>query len=158
VRTPSVSKIVVPLDFSRASIKGLNYAVKLARGFGATLTLLHVVRRESYVTPEGVVVYAEPELTQRARVAAKERMRALVGITDFDGLEFKTAIRVGFPEEEICNYAQKNSMELIVTATHGRTGLRHALLGSVAEHIVRYAKGPLLVVPARSIAGASLEL
>ena len=158
VRTLSVSKIVVPLDFSRASIKGLNYAVKLARGFAATLTLLHVVSRQRFLTPKGALVYAEAELTQRARVAAKERMRALVGITDFDGVEFKTAIRVGFPEEEICNYAQKNSMDLIVTATHGRTGLRHALLGSVAEHVVRYAKGPLLVVPTRSIAGASLKL
>jgi nucleotide-binding universal stress UspA family protein len=79
----------------------------------------------------------------------KERMRALVRITDFDGVEFKTAIRAGFAEDEICDYAQKNSMDLIVTATHGRTGLRHALLGGVAEHIVRYAKGPVLVVPTR---------
>lgn len=153
VRAPSIRKIVVPLDFSPASCDGLEFAVRLAQLFGASLTLLHVVNEERYLTPEGAVMYAGPESAGRAKEAAKERMRARVSATDFHGVEFMTAVpsfRGGTVEDAICAYAGNRSMDLIVSTTHGRTGFRHALLGSVAEHIVRYAKGAVLVVPTGS--------
>lgn len=150
VRAPSLKKIVVPLDFSRASTAGLDFAIRLARPFGAALTLLHVVNQEQYLTPEGAVMYAGPNVAERAVAIAKERMQALVDATDFHGVKYTTAVpsfRGGTFEDAICAYSANRSMDLIVSTTHGRTGLRHTLLGSVAEHIVRYAKGPVLVVP-----------
>ena len=146
---PAVRTIVVPVDFSRASAKGLAFAVKLAAEFNAALTQLHFISRESYVTPEGAVVYGNAELLREARAAAKERMLATIKATDFCGVGVRSVIRVGDPETQICRFAEKNAIDLIVTTTHGRTGLRHVLLGSVAEHIVRYAKGAVLVVPTR---------
>lgn len=144
-----ISKILAPIDFSPQSIRGLGFALGIARTFGASVTALHVLNRAQCLTPEGVVLYPEAELTQRDRLAAKEKMRQLVRNTDVSGLDFRTSIRLGYPEEEICNYAAYYGLDLIVAATHGRTGMRHVLLGSVAEHIVRYAKGPVLVIPTR---------
>jgi nucleotide-binding universal stress UspA family protein len=146
---PALQKMVVSLDFSRPSLKGLRYAVQVARTFGGTLTLLHVISRERHVTPEGAVMVGAPELLRQARTEAKTRLREMVQSNDLAGLALNIAIRIGFPEDEICAYAKKKEMDLIVTTTHGRTGFRHVLMGSVAEHIVRYAAGPVLVVPTR---------
>ncbi len=134
------------LDFSRASRKGLDFAIQLAAPFGAALTLLHVVNQERYLAPL--------DKREQAGLAekAKEEMQALVRRTDFQGVKFTTAVpsfRGGTLEDAICAYAAHRSMDLIVSTTHGRTGLSHNLLGSVAEHIVREAKGPVLVVPTR---------
>ena len=148
-RKPRLKKILVPLDFSEHSLKGLRFAVKLAQSFKAKLVLLHAAHLDYRATADGYAMYAEADLRKHMREAADKQMRALIRSTDFGGVAFDTAIRAGFPEEEICQYAQKNSADLIVTSTHGRTGLRHVLIGSTAEHIVRYAKGPVLVVPNR---------
>ena len=145
----SLRKILAPVDFSRKSATGLAYAVRLAAAFGASVTLLHVLPPDRYPTAGGMVVDPDPDLTARARAVAAERMRTLIGETDFGGVEHATAVRVGNVEDEICRFAKKNSFDLIVTSSHGRTGLRHAVLGSVAEHIARYAEGPVLVVPTR---------
>ena len=78
-------------------------------------------------------------------------MRKLVRETAFRGVPFKTAIMFGSPEEEICKYAEKKSADLIVMSSHGRTGLRHLFIGSTAEHVGRYAKRSVLVVPNQSL-------
>ena len=133
-------------------MEGLNYALKLARAFDANLSLFHALHVYHYSTP--VVVYTVPELNRFAREGAEERMRELVRGTNFGDVKFETVIKVGrqtgSSARTICHYAERTSADLIVTCTHGRTGLPHVLIGSVAEQIVRYAKTPVLVVPARA--------
>jgi nucleotide-binding universal stress UspA family protein len=147
-----LKKIAVPVDFSDCSVEGLTYALKLARGFGAELLLLHALHIYHYSTP--VVVYTVAELNRFAREGAKERMRELARGTNFGGVKVETVIKMGrqtgSSARTICHYAEKISADLIVTSTHGRTGLPHVLIGSVAEQIVRYAKTPVLVVPTRA--------
>jgi nucleotide-binding universal stress UspA family protein len=65
-------------------------------------------------------------------------------------LPVQTEIRGGFAVDEICAAAGDPMIDLVVTSTHGHTGLKHALIGSVAEHVVRYAPRPVLVIPSRS--------
>ncbi len=149
---PSLHKLLVPLDFSRKSLKGLEVAVQVGRRFDASLSMLHVVNEDPFMTADGGVTYAEPEMTQRVVAEAKERLHTFIGRSDLAGVHFTSAVRSlrgGITEDEICSYAHRNGIDLIVTTTHGRTGLSHALLGSIAEHVVRYAKGPVLVVPTR---------
>jgi len=66
------------------------------------------------------------------------------------GLSVQTEICSGHAIDEICGAASQPDVDLIVTSTHGRTGFKHALIGSVAEHVVRYAAPPVMVVPTRS--------
>ncbi len=142
-----LEKIVVPVDFSTCAARGLEYAVGLARLFGAELILLNVVQLHHDLPP--VVVYTHSELSRWAREVAQAHMADLLSATDFGEVKYEAAIKMGSPAQKICRYAQQTGADLIVTATHGRTGLRHVLMGSTAEQIVRYARSPVLVVPSR---------
>ncbi len=71
------------------------------------------------------------------------------GHIDFGGVKFETEIKFGSPAQKICRHGVKEGADLILTSTHGRTGLSHVLLGSTAEQIIRYARLPVLVVPGR---------
>ncbi len=142
-----LEKIVVPVDFSTCAARGLEYAVGLARLFGAELILLNVVQLHHDLPP--VVVYTHSELSRWAREVAEAHMADLLSATDFGEVKYAAAIKMGSPAQKTCRYAQQTGADLIVTATHGRTGLRHVLLGSTAEQIVRYARSPVLVVPSR---------
>lgn len=144
-----VKKLVVPFDFSPAAAAGLAYAVKFARRYGSSLVLLHVVTPDRFVVPQGALVYATPELKQRAVDDARARLKKFAATFDFAGVPWKEVVRAGVPHLEICRFEEKSASDLVITSTHGRTGLRHALVGSVAEHIVRAAHGPTLVVPTR---------
>lgn len=140
-------KIVVPVDFSECSAQGLNYAVGLAQRFGSELVLLHVFPVFNDPTP--AMAYTRSEVARWVREGAEAHMAELVRTTDFGGTKFRTVIKTGAPAQKVCRYARRVSADLIVTATHGRTGLPHMLIGSTAEHVVRYAKTPVLVVPTR---------
>ena len=146
-KEPLIQRILVPTDFSESSIEALEYAVEFGRQFGARLVLFH-----SFIVPEIITtdLYGpyNPRLTpELARSAAEDQMREFVKGFDFGGIDFETQIVTGLAAEEIRDYAEKEKMDLIITSTHGRTGLMHVLIGSVAEHIVRYAHSPVLVVP-----------
>ena len=143
-----IQTILVPTDFSSSSKEGLEYAVKFGRHFGARLVLFH-----SFTIPE--VLTADPYATgyaqvtsEEARITAEDQMREFAESADFGGLHFDTHVTMGRAAEEICDYAAKQDADLIITSTHGRTGFMHVLIGSVAEHVVRYAHSPVLVVPA----------
>jgi nucleotide-binding universal stress UspA family protein len=140
-------KIVVPVDFSDCAAQGLRYAVGLAQRFGAELSLLHVVQLHHDLPP--VVIYSESKLSRWAREIATAHMEDLVAATDFGRVGFETAIKTGSPAQKVGRYARTVGADLIVTSTHGRTGLPHILIGSTAEQIVRYARSPVLVVPTR---------
>lgn len=144
-------KIVVPIDFSECSMRGLDYAKALAKEFGSTLTLLHSVHLDYYVSSDEYARYDFPELLQQAEKAAKEQMRELVRKTNWGGIKVEAILDLGHAGEEICARAQDRHADLIVTSTHGRTGLKHVLVGSTAEYVVRHAPCPVLVVPATGV-------
>jgi nucleotide-binding universal stress UspA family protein len=140
-------KIVVPTDFSDCSIKGLTYAKNLAREFGSTLVLLHAVHVQYYVTNDEYVRYDLPLMMKLVEKAAQRDMDALVQNIDWKGVKIEPAIEIGHAGQQICDRARDRLADLIVTATHGRTGLKHIFIGSTAEFLVRHAHCPVLVVP-----------
>ena len=139
--------IVVPIDFSDCSMKGLTYAKALAKQFGSKLVLLHSVALQYYITSDEYARYDLPLLTQHAEKAARNQMRNLIEKTDWDGIEVKSSLQIGHAGEQICYRAKDRGADIIVTSTHGTTGLKHILLGSTAEYVVRHAHCPVLVVP-----------
>lgn len=142
-----LKKILVTADFSNCSMRALHYAIRFAAQFHASLTLLHVVHLDGYGTSDAYAEFDYPVLVQAVRSAAKQRMRELVSATPFGGVPVKTAVCEGHAVQEICSFAETHNFDLILTATHGYTGFKHILIGSVAEHVVRHAPCPVLVVP-----------
>ncbi len=143
---PAIRRILFPTDFSTHADHAWTYALTFAREFSAELLVLHVLApppriREAYgghLDPEKVldVVRAEAGAALGRHVEdAKNR-----------GLECRAEIRVGVDFHEIIEVARFAEADLIVMATHGRTGLAHALLGSVTEKVVRKASCPVLTV------------
>jgi nucleotide-binding universal stress UspA family protein len=142
-------KILVPIDFSECSMQGLAYAKVFAKHFRSKITLLNSVHFQYYFASDECSRYDLPQLMQQAYVVARDQMRDLFEKTDWDGLDVETSVQNGHPGQQICEHARDSDMDLIVTSTHGSTGLTHLLLGSVAEYVVRHAHCPVLVVPTR---------
>ncbi|MBA3609106.1 MAG: universal stress protein [Chthoniobacterales bacterium] len=142
-----LQKIVVPVDFSECSARGLHYAIDLAKYFRARLSLINVTPVHHDLPP--AVIYSEAALRRWAREVAEAHMQELVQATDFEGVKYETVQKSGSPAQKICRHAVKEGADLIVTSTHGRTGFSHALIGSTAEKISRYARSPVLIVPSR---------
>jgi nucleotide-binding universal stress UspA family protein len=86
-------------------------------------------------------------LQDAAREAAEGQMREFLRAAKFGGVKFETAITVGPPVWEICTFAERRHVDVIITATHGRTGFKHALIGSTTEKVVRHVPCSVLVVP-----------
>jgi nucleotide-binding universal stress UspA family protein len=133
--TLRVRNVLFATDFSDASRAAGGSAAAFARHFGARLHVLHVVPPVTDPTPAPAAL--------RAVAAELEQ-----------GLAVVTAIASGRVARHIVDYAQRNAIDLIVIGTHGRTGVSHALLGSVAEAVMRRARCRVLTVPA-SLAEAS---
>ena len=142
-----LQKIVVPTDFSACAARGLHYAIDLAKLFKAGLSLINVSQLHHDLPP--VVIYSDAALNRWAAEVAEAHMADLVRETDFEGVKFETVHKNGSPARKVCRYAVKEAADLIVTSTHGRTGLSHTLIGSTAEKISRYARSPVLIVPSR---------
>jgi nucleotide-binding universal stress UspA family protein len=142
-------RILVPVDFSKCSMQGLDYAKALAKQFDSTLVLLHSVHLSYYVASDEYARYDLPLLLQQSEKIAKEQMRDLVQQTDWEGIKVETSLEIGHAGQQICYRAQDQHADLIVTSTHGTTGLKHILVGSTAEYVVRHAHCPVLVVPSR---------
>ena len=140
-------KILVPIDFSECSMKGLLYAQDFANQFESKLILLNSVHFQYYVASDEYARYDLPRLTQYAEKAARKQMRDLVKKTDWGGLQVETSLQTGHPGQQICDGARGCAADLIITSTHGTTGFKHVLLGSTAEYVVRHAHCPVLVVP-----------
>ena len=146
-RRPALKKILVPVDFSACAAKGLAYAKALAQRFGSKLVLLNSVDLHYYSTNAEFILYDLPPLLAAAEKSACDQMQELVAGTDWNGIAVETLLESGHAGEEICRRAQERGTELIVTSTHGKTGLAHIFIGSTAEYVVRHAPCPVLVVP-----------
>jgi universal stress protein A len=136
--------ILVPVDFSSFSSKALDYAVAFARQFGATIVLVHVV--EPLVYPENymAVPAVSQDINDSLMKAAEEKLATQREGVDSDRVKVMT--RLGRPYVEITDAARELEADLIIIATHGHTGLKHVLLGSTAERVVRHAPCPVLTV------------
>jgi nucleotide-binding universal stress UspA family protein len=136
-------RILVPVDFSECSRKALQYAVPFARQFEASLVLLHVVHPYLPVPEMSTVDSGLIETQMRA-----DGTKALAALKKSlaDEVPSETALRVGNPQLEITRAVRDLGIDLIILATHGRSGLAHIFLGSVAERVVRHAPCPVLVV------------
>lgn len=126
--TAQIRKIVVPTDFSDASDSALSYAASMARDSGASLYLLHVVR------------------DQAGYHGARERLALLADRFAAGVPRVATEVRDGDPAESIAEAVLHYGADLVVMATHARTGLSHLLSGSVAETLIRVAACPVLVL------------
>ena len=142
-------KILVPLDFSEASRLGLEYALGFAQEFHATVILFHSIFVSAYLMGNRQTAHqCTNSDRERARVRKSRDGKAARTISRKGGA-VETKIAVGSPVEQIGKYVRKASVDLIITSTHGRSGLRGVFIGSTAERIVRYATCPVLVVPNR---------
>jgi universal stress protein A len=161
-------KILCPVDLSEFSLEALHSAVKVADSSGGTLDLLHVIHNpfdEIYMTeitqsdPAQKEAYAT-ELQRRGKIlrATEEHAEVLLKQFSHDAVRHLPSPRVryhvrkGDPFENILEGAEDNLTDLIVLATHGRTGLKRLVIGSVAEKIVRHAPCAVLTVKPKSAA------
>ena len=135
----TVKSILVPTDFSELSDAAVLYATDMARTFGARLYLLHVPEKT------GENVEANFPVGQ-FETAARARLGALLRPKDIERLRPEYVVRIGTPAHEIVRYADARDVDLIVMGTHGRSGVAHLLMGSVAEQVVRTAPCPVLLV------------
>lgn len=142
-----ITTVLVPIDFSDSSREGLLYAISFARRFGASLLLLHAIQVQPFIPADGPATHERMPAPGVIERAARLRARKFLKQVDFAGVKYKMEIQSGQPAHEICRFAESANVELIITATHGQTGLAHVLIGSTAEHVVRYAHSPVLVVP-----------
>jgi nucleotide-binding universal stress UspA family protein len=142
-----LKKILVPIDFSDCSKKALQYALPLASEHEAALTLLYVVPPAYGAGEYGGINYAQLEASMRQD---GEKALAKLAASEVRGdVPADTLVRVGSPSREIIETAKDLPADLIVLSTHGRTGLKHVFLGSVAEHVVQRAPCPVFVVRER---------
>lgn len=149
--TASIKRILAPVDFSECSLTGLKYAVLLAARFRAEITLFYAINPYPEKIGGERIPGETRSLIQVVRETAQRQMDRLTRSKVLHGIRPKTKIRVSSPVEGICSEASRNDVNLIVLSTHGRTGIGHALIGSVAEHVVRCAKCPLIIVPWRPL-------
>jgi nucleotide-binding universal stress UspA family protein len=145
---PTLNRILVPTDFSETADAALDYAKQLATTMGASLHLLHVFTDPYAVAACAPEVYAAvpPEARARALEEARQRLLERLDSTEEQRLRGTRGIVRGLTAPQIVDYATSQDIDLIVMGTHGRRGMAHLLLGSVAEHVVRIATCPVLTV------------
>jgi nucleotide-binding universal stress UspA family protein len=141
----SLRQILVPVDFTETSDRALDYAVEVARKFDASITVLHAYQIPVYGFPEGAYI-TSADVASQLSTAAQGRLDAMVESQKLAGVPMVSLLRDGVAWEEINTVAQENKADLIIIGTHGRRGLARALLGSVAENVIRTAKIPVLVI------------
>jgi nucleotide-binding universal stress UspA family protein len=148
-RTPRqrIKNILVPVDYSECSLAGLRYAIEFAKEVGARLIVLHVVDLGPRLMTDGYGRYDSSPYKEAAARASAPQMRAFLRRVNFGSVPFKTLTTAEFCPEGIYRAAEKEKVDLIIMSTHGRTGLKHVLIGSVAERVVQHAPCAVLVVP-----------
>jgi len=151
---PKIRRILVPLDFSPSSEYALAYAQALATDFGASLHLLHVIEDRLMTGPWPNEAYLGETARLREGLVKDSERRCLdcAKSVEKTGVQVTTEVLIGGPAHAIVESATAPDVDLIVMGTHGRTGITHLLIGSVAERVVRHAPCPVLVVRERKLA------
>jgi nucleotide-binding universal stress UspA family protein len=139
-------KILVPVDFSIHSAEATRVAADLAKHFDASLTVAYVYDPLAFALPDAFAMVPQTEIDRlldafRAQLAQSQRQAVDAGAPHVE-----TELLQGFVSGEIVQFANRGEFDLIVMGTHGRTGMQHLVLGSVAERVVRLARCPVLTV------------
>lgn len=152
----SLKRILVPTDFSGSAAQACRVAVNLARRYGAELHVLRVARFRNAERHDPLTHLAQPERVKaELEAAALEAIDDLLADVDTFNLTIVPVFRSGIaPGPTIVDYAADEDVDLVVMGTHGRRGLKHMMLGSVAEEVVRSAGCPVLTVRASDSPGA----
>ena len=143
----TIKRILVPVDFSPNSLHALDYAVDFAKAFKATVAVLFVVEPIAYAIPDfaGGAAMIGGLLEQQQR-SGRMQLRRLEERYAKRRVRLRALLQTGSAYQAIADTARQTKADLIVMATHGRTGLSHLLLGSVAERVVRAATCPVLTL------------
>lgn len=141
-----MNRILVPIDFSEHAREALIYALTMARAHHAQIDILHVLEEPAFPSFYGagaLMLYGEkPDQASDAQVA----LRSLIESVQPEDIHINAHVENGHAADGIVAFAKNNDTDLIVIPTHGLTGLKHVLLGSVAERVVREASCPVLVL------------
>lgn len=149
----SISKILIPVDFSECSRQAIDYGMFMADSFNATMELLHATPPPSYI-PLDKMIWGEKERQEHSiesylHKAAKDEMQKFLQTFDEQHRQrLQPRVMVGEPTGAIVAAAKEDAVDLIVMGTHGRQGAAHVFMGSVAERVVRQAPCPVLTVRA----------
>ena len=138
--------ILVPVDLGERSGAILDQAKTIADRFESSLHVLYCFPNPVFPDATGLISPISPELLEEARVDAQRRLENLVPASERTRYRVRVTVVVGDPLEKIVACAKEEHSDLIVMGTHGRTGLMHMFLGSVAERVVRTAPCPVLTV------------
>jgi nucleotide-binding universal stress UspA family protein len=143
----NLKRILLPTDFSEHSAAARQYACAFADQFRADLHLLHVIQDLAPLVPEpGVAIPPPADYLQELEASARSLLERFLDPQPPAGISIVREVRHGPPFLEIVRYAKENDIDLIVIGTHGRSGLAHVFMGSVAEKVVRKAPCPVLTV------------
>lgn len=137
-----VEKILAPTDLSELSRTGMEYALELARGWGAEVTVYHVANAAELASYKA---YSVEDLLNKHRKTLgqflNDNFAELLPL-----VEVRQKVEIGSPATNILEEAEREGSDLIVMSTHGRTGLAHVLMGSVTEQVVRNASCPVFSI------------
>lgn len=153
----NINRMLVPVDYSACSRVALRFAAELGRRLGASLDVVHVWDRPSYVS-DVVLTRSDPLSPKSLIVLIEENARRdldefLTSAELPHGTALITRLAAGDPASALLHELRVGSYDLVVIGTHGRTGLSHLLLGSVAEKLVRLSPVPVLTVPDEAARG-----
>jgi universal stress protein A len=155
----NMKKILAPIDFSELSMEAMRGAIKLANDFSAEVYLVHIIAPHNTFIPLPLATNAEQsrELAREAAMLqqAEEELKRIKKDEFGDSKKVSTFVAVGQPVEKLVEYARQQEIDLILLATHGRTGAEHFVIGSVTEKLVRYAPCSVLVFRRRRPSAAS---
>lgn len=139
-------RILVPVDFSAYSAEATRIATDLARRYGATLTLMHVYDPLAYALPDGFTPFPPPQNERLIEALQDQLAGAKAHAIEGGAPRVATKLLQGTVAAQITEYAERGEFDLVVMGTHGRTGVKHLVLGSIAESVVRTAPCPVLSV------------
>ncbi|WP_332900326.1 universal stress protein [Haladaptatus sp. CMSO5] len=139
-------RILIPTDGSDPARPAVEMAVGLAETHGAMLHVLYIVDQPTTVSGMGEGFSGLDDLLDALEERGHQATKAIVEQARERGIETTAAVRRGNPHDDILSYAEDNDIDVIVMGTHGRTGVKRALLGSVTENVVRHSEIPVLTV------------
>ena len=142
---PTIKRILAPIDFSEVSNRSLDYAVDLAAQTKAAVSVIHVYEIPVYGFPDGAII-TPPGVAAELADRAQKSLDAAVTARRDRGVAISGTLTNGSPREEILRLAKEGNADLIVMGTHGRHGLPRAIMGSVAERVLRTSEIPVLTV------------
>ena len=141
--TSAIKRIVVPIDLSTCSLDALEYAVQFAKPLGATITILHAMEPVAYGL-DFSLSHAKEWKEQRDYL--EKRLSILSACLTAHGIQADHVLKPGLPADSIASYVTQQGFDVMIMGTHGRRGISHVLVGSIAGAMLRHAPCPVLTV------------